>query len=199
MAKKGKGKKRHHRRVGASILNPRSPIVMIGSLALGYFLGDTINAQIDKMNTSTTPATANTPAVAITHVGATVLEIGQIGIGGLLLLKFKKPGMVGTLVKVGGGVLAGAGLRRFLKSQGIVSGYQSVPVIGRRMAGYQHVPVIGKMPAQLAGQPSQLQGFRVNGYVPTGSGSSKVMGSVGPIAGDAGYQRAYAGGSGYSN
>lgn len=185
MAKRKHHKKRHHRRVGASMLNPRSPIFMIGSLAAGYFLGNTINDAIDKM----------VPATTTTILGmkpTTVIMGGEIGIGGLLLLKKKK-----SLITTGvGGVLAGAGIHRALKAAGIVTGYQSVPVIGRRMAGYQSVPVIGRVPAQLSGMPAQLQGFRVNGYRPVGSGSN-VMGSVGSVSGDASYQAAYSGGSGY--
>jgi len=189
MAKRKHRSKRHHRRVGASMLNPRSPILMIGSIAAGYFLGNTINDAIDKM--------LPTPAAGATGLSAhlpTIVMAGEIGLGGLLLLKKRK-----SLITTGlGGVLAGAGIHRALKSAGMVSGYQSVPVIGRRMAGYQSVPVIGRTPAQLSGMPSQLQGFRVNGYRPVGSGSN-VMGSVGNVAGDAAYQAAYSGGSGYRN
>jgi len=159
---------------------------MIGSLAAGYFLGNTINDAIDKM----LPA----PAAGTTSSLPKFVMAGEIGLGGLLLLKKRK-----SLITTGlGGILAGAGIHRALKSAGIVSGYQSVPVIGRRMAGYQSVPVIGRVPAQLSGMPSQLQGFRVNGYRPVGSGSN-VMGSVGNVAGDAAYQAAYSGGSGYRN
>lgn len=186
MAKRKHHSKRHHRRVGASMLSPRSPLVMIGALAAGYFLGDTINGAIDKA----IPA----PAAGTTSMMPKIVMAGEIGIGGLLLLKKRK-----SLITTGfGGVLAGAGIRRALKTMGIVSGYQNVPVIGRRMAGYQNVPVIGGMPAQLSGTPAQLQGFRVNGYKPVGSGSN-VMGSVNPVAGDASYQQAYSGGSGYMN
>ncbi len=86
-------------------------------------------------------------------------------------------GGTSSLPTIAGGVLAGAGLKRALKKFGVITGYQAVPVIGKRMAGYQAVPVIGRVPSQLSGTPSQLEGFRVNGYTPTGSGS-KVMGSV---------------------
>ena len=94
---------------------------------------------------------------------------------------------MGMIKTVGGGVLAGAGLKRALKSFNIISGYQGVPVIGRRMGAYQGVPVIGGVrPSQLAGGPGQLQGYRVNGmpgnngYVPNGSGTSKIMGAFDP-------------------
>lgn len=161
-------KKHHKRRRSVGALNPRSPIVMLGSLAAGYLLADTINTPIDKLVT-----TAKIPAVAVTA--------GEVGVGALLLMSKKKSGTMGLVKTVAGGILAGAGIKRALKQFNIISGYQSVPVIGRRMAGYQAVPVVGGVrPAQLAGAPAQLQGgFRVNGpnngYIPTGSGS-KVMG-----------------------
>jgi hypothetical protein len=191
MAKKKHGK-RHHRRVGASLLNPRSPLIMIGALAAGYFLGDTINTAIDKFM----PTTSGTSTISSLP---TIIMVGELGLGGLLLLKKRKT----LITTAAGGILAGAGIRRALKAAGMVTGYQSVPVIGRRMGAYQSVPVIGGVPAQLAGVPSQLQGFRVNGagnngYVPVGSGT-RVMGSVGPVAGGAAYQTAYSGGSGYMN
>lgn len=177
MAKKKHHKKRHHRSVGA--LNPRSPLVMLGSLAVGYFLAaDSLNAAIDKFNITPAPG-AGGPAT--TKIPGTIVLTGEAGVGALLLLSKKKTGTMGLVKTVAGGILAGAGLKRALKTFGIISGYQSVPVIGRRMAGYQAVPVIGATrPAQLAGSPAQLQGgFRVNGpnngYIPTGSGA-KVMG-----------------------
>jgi hypothetical protein len=203
MAKRKSHKRRHHRRgrVGASMLNPNGMIVKLGSVAAGFFLGDTINTAIDSLNMlPATPATATAAASpASARVPSALLELGELGLGALLLLKVKKPGAMGLVLRVGGGVLAGAGLRRVAKSMGIVSGYQSVPVVGRRMGAYQSVPVIGRVPAQLSGTPSQLRGFRVNGtsrsgYMPVGTG---VMGSVGPIAGDASYQSAYNNGSGY--
>jgi hypothetical protein len=106
----------------------------------------------------------------------------EIGLGGLLLLSKKKS----MPMTIAGGILAGAGLKLALKKTGIISGYQSVPVIGanrHRMAGYQSVPVLGNtgMPPQLAGKlPGQLQGFRVNGYGSQGSG---VMNGAGQGSG----------------
>jgi len=153
-------------------------------------LADTVNGEIDKVNTpAPTPATATSPATQRSpYLSGTVVMAGELGIGALLLLSKKKSGTMGMVKTVAGGVLAGAGLKRALKSFNIISGYQSVPVVGRRMGGYQGVPVIGAVrPSQLAGGPGQLQGgngFRVNGmnnngYVPTGSGS-RVMGAVDP-------------------
>ena len=114
--------------------------------------------------------------------------VGLVGIGGLLLMRKKSQ----PALKYAGGVLLGAGLKRALKVLGVVSGYQSVPVIGRshRMAGYQSVPVIGRTitPPQLAGYtPPQLAGYipagsGVSGYRPAGSGVG-VMGRIGNIEG----------------
>lgn len=187
MAKKKHHKKRRHHAVGA--LNPKSPLVMLASVGIGYLMADTINGKIDQFNTTTTtPAGGGTP-VSTNTVSPTIVMVGELGIGGLLLLSKRKGGTMGMVKTVAGGVLAGAGLKRALKKFGVVSGYQSVPVIGRRMGGYQAVPVIGGMrPGQLAGAPGpgQLQGYRVNGmnngYVPNGSGTSKIMGSVDPAS-----------------
>jgi hypothetical protein len=185
MAKK-ETKRRHHR-VGAMSLNPKSTLVRVASIAAGYFLGDAINSAIDSVvpasifpaPVATTPPTA--PATGFAALGFnqdTVLGVAEGGLGAMLLMSKGKA----SIIKTGaGGILAGAGLHRLLKKTGTVSGYQSVPVIGRhRMGGYQAVPVIGKIPAQLNGTPSQLEGFRVNGYKPTGSGSN-VMGKIGGL------------------
>jgi hypothetical protein len=173
---------RHYRRVGAA-LNPGSPVVKLAAVGLGYFLASTINPAIDSVVTKImpTPATpSTTPATGFGMNANTVAMAGELGLGGFLLMSKKKP----SLIKAGlGGILAGAGLNRALKAAGIISGYQAVPVIGRRVHGYQSVPVIGGVPPQLAGipgtpgMPGQLQGFRVNGYQPTGSGVG-VMGKI---------------------
>lgn len=187
--KRKKGtKRRRSRRVGAFSLGKKDTGLKLASVVGGFFLGDMINGQIDKLLTKVTPATTTTPTTT-TGTPSTLAIVGEIGLGGLLLLRKGKPGGLGTAMKVGGGLLAGAGVRRALKSMGIITGYQSVPVIGRhRMAGYQSVPVIGKSttPPQLSGRPAQLQGYRVNGYTPAGSGvngytpaGSGVLGAVG--------------------
>jgi len=184
MSKRRKTKKggRRRRRVGAFGMGGKDTALKIAAIAGGFLLGKTISAQIDKVNVKTVPATATTPATTSTVIPKSVVTIGELGIGGLLLLRKGGSGTMGMVSKVAGGVLAGVGLRNALGQMGIMSGYQSVPVIGRhRMAGYQSVPVIGanKMPPQLSGKtPAQLQGFRVNGYTPTGS-SVGVMGSIG--------------------
>jgi hypothetical protein len=184
MSKRRKTKKggRRRRRVGAFSMGGKDTALKLAAIAGGFFLGKTVNDKINSLNTKVVPATATTAATTTTMVPSAVITVGELGIGGLLLLRKGGTGTMGMVTKVAGGVLAGVGLRRALGQMGIMSGYQSVPVIGRhRMAGYQSVPVIGnsKMPVQLSGgTPSQLQGFRVNGYKPTGS-SVGVMGSIG--------------------
>jgi len=178
MAKKAKTKKR---RVGSSKMNPNSNTVKLIAVGAGYLLGDTVNSLLDKIIPASISAPATPPATTgAFDVKKYIVPGAQIGIGGLLLLK-GRPTMIKTLA---GGLLAGSGLKRLLVATGTVNGYQSVPVIGarrNRMAGYQSVPVVGGIPSQLAGQPGQLQGgFRVNGYVPTGS-NKPVLGSVGSV------------------
>lgn len=195
MAKKRKKHgRRRSRRVGAFKMGGKDTGIKLAALAGGFFLGDMINGRIDSLLTKVTPATATTPAMT-SSTPTMLATVGELGLGGLLLLRKKSPGTMGTVLQVGGGLLAGAGIRRALKTMGIITGYQSVPVIGRhRMAGYQNVPVIGKTytPPQLAGRPAQLQGYKVNGYTSAGSG---VMGSVSGI--DTGSGITNTGGGGY--
>jgi hypothetical protein len=147
MAKRKKGT--HHRRrhrIGAMSLNAGSPLVKAAALAAGYFLGDTINTQVDKV------LPASMTATTATGISGYLPSVLELGLGGFLLLSKKSPGMVKTIT---GGIVAGAGLRRALKKSGVVSGFNMVPVI----AGFNRVPVIGNIPAQLAGNiPAQLAG-----------------------------------------
>lgn len=176
-----KTKRRHHR-VGAMSLNPKSTLVRVAAVAAGYFLGDTINSAIDSVIPASifpVPVATNPPTAPATGFAAlgfnqdTIVGAAEGGLGAMLLLSKGKA----SIIKTGaGGILAGAGIHRLLKKAGIVTGYQSMPVIGRHlMAGYQSMPVIGKTPAQLRGLPGQLEGFRVNGYNAQGSG---VMGKI---------------------
>jgi len=158
-------------------------MVKILSVGAGFLAGDMINTQIDKLLPKTTD-----PVPVPTKNAQTAAAVGEIGLGGLLLLRKQSRGTMGAVMTYGGGILMGAGLKRALKVMGVISGFQSVPVIGRhRMAGYQSVPVIGQsvIPAQLAGRttPPQLAGYvpagsGVGAYVPAGSGVG-VMGSIG--------------------
>lgn len=185
-----KGKKHHKRRrsrrVGALGIGKGDTGLKLLAVAGGFFLGNTINSQIDKMlPKETPPAGSTTPSTIPTKTAQTGAMVGEIGLGGLLLLR-KQSGMI---AKVAGGVLAGAGIKRALSVMGVmngIGGYQNVPVIGAyRMAGYQNVPVIGAnpIPSQLSGArtPPQLSGYRpagsgVGGYLSQGTG---VLGSVG--------------------
>jgi hypothetical protein len=144
-------RRRRHHSVGAMKLNPKNPIVQIGAMAAGYFLADTINGPIDSM--------------VGTKIPEKVVGIAELGIGSLLVYSNKKT----ALKTIAGGVLAGAGLKKSLKSFGVISGYGSVPVIGRRMvAGYGSVPVIG----EIGYNPGAQQ---LNGYQP---GAGMLGGSM---------------------
>lgn len=178
--------------MGAMGLKGKDSTMKLAALAGGFLLGKQINGAIDNLLTKVMPAPTTTTTTTTSSTG-TIATVGEIGLGGLLLLRKRSA----TPLKLIGGLLAGAGIRRAIGAMGIMNGYQSVPVIGRhRMAGYQSVPVIGRgtIPAQLAGGsgPAQLQGFRVNGYTPTGSG---VMGSIGAVDGGSGITNS--GGGGY--
>lgn len=193
------GRRRRRRGVGALKLGGKDIGLKLAAVAGGWFLGGVVNTAIDKVLPKTTD-----PVPVPTKNGQIMATAGEIGIGGLLLLR-RSSGTSGMVQKVAGGLLVGAGLKRALHVMGVISGYQNVPVIGRhRMAGYQNVPVIGATPPQLAGKtPAQLQGFRVNGYTPAGSGvgayipsGSGVMGSIGNCDGGSGITNT---GSGYMN
>lgn len=182
MAKKRKHHKKH-RRVGALNLGGKKTqsVVKILSIAGGYLMGDTINGWVDKiLPTQTTTTATATGQVSTVGPNQMIGIVGELGIGGLLLLKKMAAGTTGTMLTAAGGILAGAGLKRALKKAGVISGYHAVPVIGtggmgrKRVTGFQSVPVIGKTPPQLSGKmPAQLQGYKVGGgYVPAGSGSS---------------------------
>jgi len=197
-------KRRRSRRVGALGIGKGDTGIKLLAVAGGFFLGDTINMQIDKMlPKEPVPAGSAGTATIPTKTAQTAAMAGEIGLGGLLLLRKRSP----MMLKVAGGVLAGAGIKRALKVMGVVTGiggYQNVPVIGaHRMAGYQNVPVIGanQIPAQLAGvrTPPQLSGYRpagsgVGGYLSQGTG---VMGSIGSC--DNGSGITSTGSSGYMN
>lgn len=178
-------KRRRSRRVGALSLGGKDTGMKLLAVGAGFLLGGTINGLIDKaLPKEPVPAGSSGTATVPTKNAQMVATVGGLGIGGLLLLRRQS----GTALKLAGGVLAGASLKRALGTMGILSGFQSVPVIGRhRMAGYQSTPVIGgTVPSQLSGRtPPQLSGYRpagsgVGAYVNQGSG---VMGSIGSCEG----------------
>lgn len=184
MAKKKKAKEggSSRRRVGGiGGMNLNSPAMKLVGVAAGYFLtANMVNNSLDNvLRSPDQPATATTPARpgTVSENKEMIATVGEVGLGGLLLLKKRQ----NLLTFAAGSVAAGAGVKRALKKLGVIKGYQSVPVIGRhRMAGYQSVPVIGVTPPQLAGAPAQLQGYKVSGGTDYGYNSqgSGVMGST---------------------
>lgn len=165
--KSTKNRRPRRRRIGAAAaLNPQSSIVRIGSLAIGYFMGETINTAIDKV--------AGT-------IDEKLKGAAEGGLGAaLMLMKLgkTKPGLLQT---VGGGVLAGAGARRLLKAFGVINGiggYQAVPVIGRKMLPSTRVNGYGAVPV-VAGYnvPQQMNGV-FNGYNVPPVPKAQVMGAV---------------------
>jgi len=71
----------------------------------------------------------------------TVIGGGEMAAAALLYLKGPKK----LWSHIAAGFAAGVGLRLVLKDQGVVTGFQSVPVIGNILSGFQKVPVVGKM------------------------------------------------------
>jgi hypothetical protein len=144
-------------------LNPSSPIVKIGAVAAGYFLGDKINAQVDKLTAG--------------KIDSKLIGAGQVGLGALLLLS-KRPSIVKSAV---GGIAAGSGLKRLIGAMSGaattpattttpaagVNGYGRVPTLG----GYRDVPSLGGYHT-----PGTLGAYAI----PSGRGmSDRVMGSAG--------------------
>lgn len=151
MAHKRRRQRHHARRrskVGLTTMSPANPLIVLGSLALGYLSGDTISGKLDTyIPTTTTPATATTPAVVKNVVSDTVLGASEMGAAALLYLKGPKK----VWSHVVAGFTAGVGLRLVLKDQGVVTGFQSLPVIGNILRGFQSLPVVGKIPSALKG------------------------------------------------
>lgn len=173
MAKRKTHKKKHHRRVGAAGMKS-GMLIKVAAIAAGYLAGDTLSKKLDNM-LNKAPTDPNAPVT--TAPENILVTAGEIGIGGLLLARSRGKGKL--IKEIAGGFLVGAGVKRGLRKLGVVTGYQSVPVIGKRMAGYQSVPVINGMPSQLSGMPSQLSGgFRVNGYNAQGSGGAGIMNGI---------------------
>ena len=157
-----KAKKRTSRRRrsvgGIGKLNASNPIVKFGSIAAGYFMGDKVNEQIDKAAGDKMDG----------KLLAGLQTFGGLVINGTVPLgkrKIVKPGVMGLIMTVGGGVLAGAGIKRGLSEFGIISGFSDVPVLG----GYRSVPALNGY--------NPTPGSHMGSYqVPTPAG--KVMGSV---------------------
>ncbi len=147
--------------MGAVKMNPNNPIVKFGSIALGYFLGDKINAQLDKLVGD--------------KVDGKIVGAAEAGIGAFLVFG---PGKKNLVKALAGGVLLGAGVKKAMTEFGIggVGPYGRVPVIG---GAYGNVPVIGKRMG--AYTPNRQLGS----YTPNNSlnGRQKVMGAINPGSG----------------
>ena len=135
MAKRKKARKTIRRRkIGA--INPNSPLVKYGSIAAGYFLGEKLNKQIDKVTGD--------------KIDGKIVAAAEAGIGLFLVLSKGKKTMLKT---VAGGILTGAGIKKGLTEFGVINGFMDVPVL----AGYRNVPVLnGYNTAQQA-----INGFNV--------------------------------------
>ncbi len=178
MAKRKSHKKKTHRRrhrVGALAMNASSPIVMLGSVALGYFGGTAINSALNML----IPASMKTQAST-----GKIVAGAQVGVGALLLLGKGHKTMIKT---IGAGLLAGAGLKRATivfkaGTTDTLGGYGQIPVIGayatpgqlgRKVAGYGQVPVIGAYnpSSSLTGGAGKIMGATGSGYQSEYSGS----------------------------
>lgn len=157
--KKKKGTTYRRRRVsGLGKITPDNPIVPIASAVAGWFFADKINPGIDKLTGT---------------MDQKIVSVAQTGIGaGLILVKMSNNKAVKWIQKVGGGVLAGAGLKRGLKEFGVlngIGGYHSVPAL----SGYAAVPTIGGYVTNKG-----LNGA-LNGYTIPRPVHKQVMGSSG--------------------
>jgi hypothetical protein len=159
MAKRRRiGRTLRRRKNGALSFNASSPLVKFGSIAAGYFMSDAINEPIEK-------------AVG-DKVDGKIVAAAEAVAGFLLSMRGKKT----TLKVAAGGILLGAGLKKFLKETGVIKGFDDVPVIG----GYDSVPVLSgyttrpigingyTVPQPMASKPSVMGGINVNSG---GSGS----------------------------
>lgn len=146
--KRKSGRTTRRRRVGA--INANNPLVKYGSVAAGYFLSDKINEQLEKVTGD--------------KVDGKILAAAEAGLGLMLMLNkkmAKKP-----IVKILGGVLAGAGVKKALTEFGVINGFQDVPVL----AGYKSVPVLNGYTTA----PVAINGFTVPRPV-----HQSVMGGIG--------------------
>lgn len=161
MAKRRRAKKTtRRRRIGAAgKLNANSPLVKFGSMAAGYFLGDKINEQIEKVTGDKIDG----------KIVAGLEVLGGLILGGTI--KLGKSGAKPKLpMVVIGGVLAGAGLKKGLTEFGVINGFYSVPVVN----GYRSVPALnGYNPTP----GSQMNGYRVPNRMVMGAVSVDASGS----------------------
>lgn len=137
-AKKGKSSKKttRRRRVGAVALNASSPLVKYGSIAVGFILGDKVNALLDKA----------IPA----NVDAKIVAAGELGLGYFLAFGKGTKKLPQTII---GGIMIGAGIKKGMSSFGI-GGFQMVPAVG----GYRSVQAVGA-PKRLGGYNAGRNGL----------------------------------------
>lgn len=140
MAKKKKGAKKHHRRVGAvrsgGLVESLAAVFGVGAgIIVGRMLNNVVN-----------PATS-----ATTNVSPTILGLAEFGAGGFAVTKLKKPGAVNMLVKGAALGLGGNGLMYAVGSKGLgllpaTVGYGPDPMhrpTRAQLQGFRDVPKIG--------------------------------------------------------
>jgi len=179
MAKRKRTSKTKHRRrhsIGALSLSASSPLVIYGSIALGFLMGNTVNGLLNNL----VPSAIVTDSTKAVTTGK-ILAAGQAGLGAaLVFMKGRKT----TIKTIAGGVLLGSGLKRamtvFKSGATTMGGYGDVPVLGayrtngqlgyRKVAGYGDVPVIGSYAT-----PGALNGKVMGSLHPSGSGSGLMQ------------------------
>lgn len=163
MAKRKAKKKTGRRRKVGATLNPNNPIVKYGSIALGYLMGDKINAQVTKL--------------AGDKIDGKIVGAAEAGLGAFLVFGGGKKSMLKT---VAGGVLLGAGAKKVMTEFGIggIGPYGRVPVVA---GAYGKVPVVAGAKRINGYSPNAS----LNGYTPNSSlnGKMKVMGAINPGSG----------------
>ena len=149
MARRRKTKKttsHRRRRVSGVALNAKNPIVSIGSIAAGYFIGTKINDALSNV----IPSTIDPKIVAAAEAVAGYL------------IRSKVKGMPGAVV---GGVLLGAGIKKGLQAFGVVSG---IPVVN----GYRDLRTINGLPAPVKRIAGPAQGLSTSLNVISGIDSA---------------------------
>jgi hypothetical protein len=160
MAKHAKRKKKTHSRrrmSGGLSLNANSDIVKFGSMGLGYFLADPINAIIDKVADPT-------------KVDQKLVAGAQAGAGAAYM--FLKKGKKNVVLVAASGLLIGSGVKRGMKAFGMgampINAYQNVQhVAGPRrrhmLNGYQDVNHVGAHNPSGSGMGYNAQRIPING------------------------------------
>lgn len=148
---------RRRRRVGAMALNANSMIVKLGSVALGYVMGEKILAPVKSM------------------IGDKVdgkIVAGAEGLAGYYLA-FKKGGKKGMIQTVAGGILLGDAVKTLMKSFGMggFGPYGRIPALGNR-SPYGRIPALGSY---------NPHGTLNGSYNPHGTLSNRMMAGIGMV------------------